>query len=126
MRGARCTDLVELLPRFKGIATFPVGYDALVIILLNFCPASRGLRRDVTAAIFFFGGLNFCPASRGLRRAGNPTGSPKLAVELLPRFKGIATELCGRRLLTLLVELLPRFKGIATVLEGQFLYREQS
>ena len=61
--------LVELLPRFKGIAT------------------PQSLKQGTQ-----FHRLNFCPASRGLRPTQGPDPAYPIRVELLPRFKGIATD----------------------------------
>ena len=58
---------------------------------LNFCPASRGLRLTVGNGNYSLSGLNFCPASRGLRLVTVITATEPDRVELLPRFKGIAT-----------------------------------
>ena len=109
---------VELLPRFKGIATHGRRINK-ERGLLNFCPDSRGLRlAEAGSGTCPPRRLNFCPDSRGLRQSSKRPFYRLNHVELLPRFKGIATTVAFQQQLFVFVELLPRFKGIATGSRG--------
>ena len=99
------TDFFEKLQKKKFFSVFfkiPLDFSAKWVYkylqfnrirtrLLNFCPASRGLRLTVGNGNYSLSGLNFCPASRGLRLVTVITATEPDRVELLPRFKGIAT-----------------------------------
>ena len=71
------------------------------VLLLNFCPASRGLRHVRFDSVAVDVQLNFCPASRGLRPVEEFFYFVPRKVELLPRFKGIATSQPGAEALQL-------------------------
>ena len=113
--------LVELLPRFKGIATLLCLFF-IFRLEVELLPRFKGIatRRSVLLLLTFMS-LNFCPASRGLRRSTLKQSLSCFSVELLPRFKGFATSISLLLKDPRLVELLPRFKGIATR-RGSFRY----
>ena len=84
--------------------------------LLNFCPASRGLRHNLLNLAYLDRFVELLPRFKGIATLTvNYAYMPVVMVELLPRFKGIATlGHISDFLFEVRVELLPRFKGIAT------------